>query len=162
MDREPSCGPAYLRGLLRQGQRALAIVGVNDQETQSTVDGALTCGILWLDACRLAQRERRVVEGLTMVVPKGTVALTRQRMAHLHPTAAKWNLYEFDQGEDALVPVDTGDRGNLATRLVHSIDEGVARESFCGSLARIRGILAPCAVGGLAPASILFRRPGLA
>jgi len=65
-----------------------------------------------------------------MVVPKGTVALTRQRMAHLHPTAAKWHLYEFDQGEDALVPVDTGDRGNLATRLVHSIDEGVARERF--------------------------------
>ena len=89
VDLEHSFGPAYLRGWLRQGQRALAIVGVNDQETQSTVDGALTCGILWLDACRLAQRERRVVEGLAMVVPKGTVALTRQRMAHLHPTAAK-------------------------------------------------------------------------
>jgi len=161
MDLEHSFGPAYLRGLLRQGQRALAIVGVNDQETQSTVDGALTCGILWLDACRLAQRERRVVEGLTMVVPKGTVALTRQRMAHLHPTAAKWNLYEFDQGEDALVPVDTGDRGNLATRLVHSIDEGVARERFAGSMARIRGILPQSEVVVLSPASISFRRHGL-
>src|SRR5258706_13324463 len=107
VDLEHSFGPAYLRGWLRQGQRALAIVGVNDQETQSTIDGALTCGILWLDACRLAQRERGVVEGLTMVVPKGMVALTRQRMAHLHPTAAKWRLYEFDQGEDALGPVDT-------------------------------------------------------
>ena len=72
VDLEHSFGPAYLRGWLRQGQRALAIVGVNDQETQSTVDGALTCGILWLDACRLAQRERRVVEGLAMIVPKGT------------------------------------------------------------------------------------------
>jgi hypothetical protein len=129
VDLEHSFGPAYLRGWLRQGQRALAIVGVNDQETQSTVDGALTCGILWLEACRLAQQERRVVEGLAMVVPKGTVALTRQRMAHLHPTEAKWHLYEFDQGEDAIVPVDTGDRGNLATRLVHSIDEGLAE--FC-------------------------------
>src|SRR5258708_9063729 len=107
MDLERSFGPAYLRGLRRQGSHALAIVGVNDQETQSTVDGALTCGILWLEACRLAQRERRVVEGLTMVVPKGTVALTRPRMAHLHPTAAKWNLYEFDQGADAPVPEDT-------------------------------------------------------
>src|SRR5712692_11292158 len=29
MDLEHSFGPAYLRGLLRQGQRALAIVGVN-------------------------------------------------------------------------------------------------------------------------------------
>src|SRR5271165_6032548 len=92
VDLEHSFGPAYLRGLLRQGQRALAIVGVNDQETQATVDGALTVGVLWLEACRLAQRERRLVEGLALILPKGTAALTRQRMAHLHPTAAKWHL----------------------------------------------------------------------
>jgi hypothetical protein len=54
VDLEHSFGPAHMRGWLRQGQRALAIVGVNDQETQSTVDGALTCGILWFDGCRLA------------------------------------------------------------------------------------------------------------
>src|SRR5882672_10793555 len=64
MDLHRSFGPAYLRGLLQQGQRALAVVGVNGQETQSTIDGALTCGLLWLDACRLAQKDRRVVEGL--------------------------------------------------------------------------------------------------
>jgi len=160
-DLEHSFGPAYLRGWLRQGQRALAIVGVNDQETQSTVDGALTCGILWLEACRLAQHERRVVEGLAIIVPKGTVALTRQRMAHLHPTATKWYLYEFDQQEDSLVPVDTGDHGNLATRLVHSIDEGLARERFAESIARIRGILPQSEVVVLSPALISFRRHGL-
>jgi hypothetical protein len=82
-------------------------------------------------------------------------------MAHLHPTAAKWHLYEFDQGEDALVPVDTGDRGNLATRLVHSIDEGPARERFAGSMARIRGILPQSEVVVLSPALISFRRHGL-
>src|SRR5260370_31649201 len=118
MDIERYFGPAYLRGSLRQGQRALAIVGVNDQETQSTVDGALTCGILWLEACRLGQQERRVVEGLAMIVPNGMSTLTRQRMAHLHPTAEKWSLYEFDQVEDALVTVDTGDRGTLAPPFV--------------------------------------------
>ena len=48
MDLQRSFGPAYLRGSLRHGQRSLAIVGVNDQETQSTVDGALTIGILGL------------------------------------------------------------------------------------------------------------------
>src|SRR5208282_4199721 len=161
MDLEHSFGPAYLRGLLRQGQRALAIVGVNDQETQSSVDGALTCGILWLEACRLAQQERRVVEGLAMVVPKGMATLTRQRMAHLHPTAAKWHLYEFDQREDACAAVDIGDRGNLATRLVHSIDEGLARERFAESIARIRGILPQSEVVVLSPALISFRRHGL-
>jgi len=89
LDLEHSFGPAYLRGLVRQGQRGLAVLGVNAQETQGTVDGALTTGILWLDVCRLARAERRVVEGLVMVVPKGTAALTQQRMVHLHPTAAK-------------------------------------------------------------------------
>ncbi len=161
MDLEHSFGPAYLRGLLRQGQRALAIVGVNDQETQSTVDSALTCGILWLEACRLAQQERRVVEGLAMIVPNGMSTLTRQRMAHLHPTAAKWSLYEFDQREDALVPVDTSDRGNLATRLAHSIDEVLARDRFADSIARIRGILPQSEVVVLSPASISFRCHGL-
>ena len=108
-----------------------------------------------------AQRERRVVEGLTLVVPKGMVALTRQRMAHLHPTAAKWHLYEFDQREDALVPVDSGDCGNLATRLVHSIDEGLARERFAESMARIQAILPRSEVVVLSPAAISFRRHGL-
>jgi hypothetical protein len=161
IDLEHSFGPAYARGWLRQGQRALAVVGVNDQETQSTVDGALTCGILWLEACRLAQRERRVVEGLAMVVPKGMATLTRQRMAHLHPTAAKWHLHEFDQREDGFTPMDIGDRGNLATRLVHSIDEGMACDRFAGSIERIRGILPQTEVVVLSPASISFRRHGL-
>ncbi len=161
IDLEHSFGPACLRGWLRQGQRALAIVGVNDQETQATVDGALTSGILWLEACRLAQRERRVVEGLALIVPKGTAALTRQRMAHLHPTAAKWYLYEFDQREDALVPADLGDCGNLATRLVHSLDEGLTRERFAESIARIGGILPQAEVVVLSPALISFRRHGL-
>src|SRR6266478_8745453 len=61
----------------------------------------------------------------------------------------------------SLVPVDTGDRGNLASRLVHSIDEGLARERFAGSMARIRGVLPQSEVVVLSPASISFRRHGL-
>lgn len=67
--------------------------------------------------------------------------LTRQRMAHLHPTLAKWQLYEFDQREDALAVLDTSDRGNLATRLVHAIDEGLTRT---GLLIRSRAFAASC------------------
>ncbi len=161
VDLEHSFGPAYLRGWLRHGRRALAVVGVNDQETQSTIDGALTCGILWLEACRVAQHERHVVEGLAIIVPKGADALTRQRVAHLHPTVAKWQLYEFDQREDEFTPVDTGDCGNLATRLVAPIDEGLARERFAESIARIHGILPQSEVVVLSPALISFRCHGL-
>ena len=161
MDIEHSFGPAYLRGILRQGQRALAVVGVNDQETQSTVDGALTVGILWLEACRLAQAERRVVEGLALIVPRGMATLTRQRMAHLHPTAAKWQLYEFDQREDALTQLDSRDRGNLATRLVHAVDGRLVRDRFADSITRIREILPEAEIVVLSPALISFRWHGL-
>jgi hypothetical protein len=161
MDLEHSFGPAYLRGWMRQGQRALAVVGVNDQETQTTIDGALTCGLLWLDECRLAQRERRLVEGLVLAVPKGASTLTAQRMAHLHPTAAKWHLNEFDQREDTLVRLETGDRGNLSTRLVRALDDGQALERFASSIERIRGILPQAEVVALSPALVSFRQFGL-
>ncbi len=161
MDLERSFGPAYLRGWMRQGQRALAIVGVNEEETQSTVDGALTCGILWLEACRLAEQERRVVEGLVLVVPKGAAALTKQRMAHLDPAAAKWHLNEFDQREDTLVRLETADRGNVATRLVRAVDENQALARFAASIQRIRAILPTAEVVVLSLAEISFRCCGL-
>jgi len=161
LDLEHSFGPAYLRGFMRQGQRGLAVLGVNAQEAQATVDGALTTGLLWLDACRLAQSERRVVEGLAMVVPKGTAALTQQRMVHLHPTAAKWQLWEFDERADEMTAVEIGDHGNLTTRLVHVADEGMARDRFAQSIARVRNILPQSEIVILSPALISFRLHGL-
>jgi hypothetical protein len=160
-DLEHSFGPACLRGWMRQGQRARAVVGVNDKETQSTVDGALTCGILWLDACRQSHRERQTFEGLTMILPREMTKLTQQRMAHLHPSVAKWRLYEFDQREDALTQLDAGDRGNLATRLGHATDEDQARRRFAGSIERIRGVLPQAEVAVLSAAAISFRCHGL-
>jgi hypothetical protein len=161
MDLEHSFGPAYLRGVLRHGQRALAVLGVNAQETQATVDGALTCGLLWLDTCRTAQSDRRLVEGLVMVLPTGTLALTHQRMVHLHPTAAKWQLHEFNEREDSLNAIDIAECGNLATRLVRATDEAAVRERFADSIARIREILPQCDVTVLSPALISFRLRGL-
>lgn len=160
MDLEHSFGPAYVRGLIRQGQRALAVVGVNGQETQPTIDGALTCGLLWLEACRLAE-QKRTVEGLALILPKGATGLTQQRMAHLHPTAAKWSLYEFEEREDFLNPLDTAESGNLATRLVHAVDETAAHERFAASIARIRSILPQCDLAVLSPAASSFRLRGL-
>ena len=52
VDLEKSFGPVYARGLMRRGRSAFALLGVNAQETQSSIDAALTFGILWLDVCR--------------------------------------------------------------------------------------------------------------
>ncbi len=94
---ERSFGPVYARGLLRRGQTAFAVLGVNAQETQASVDAALTFGILWLDLCRKTYADKLHVEGLKLVVPVGTSDLVRARMAHLNHSAAKWHLYAVNE-----------------------------------------------------------------
>jgi hypothetical protein len=161
VDLEKSFGPVYARGLMRQGRSAFAVLGVNAQETQPSIDAALTFGILWLDVCRQAQAANVLVEGLKMFVPAGTSALVRERMANLNRDAAKWALFELDERHDALVEIDCGDRGNVATRLVHATDDDVARERFKESIARVQEILPNCEATVLSAAEIVFRWRGL-
>ena len=89
------------------------------KKLKSSIDAALTFGILWLDMCREAHAGKLVVEGLKLFLPAGTSALTRERMAHLARDAAKWQLYEIDERGDSLQEIDVSDRGNVKTRLVH-------------------------------------------
>src|SRR5271154_1461036 len=160
-DLEKSFGPIYTRGLLRQGRTAFALLGVNAQETQSSIDAALTFGILWLDVCRQAQPANVLVEGLKLFVPNGTSALARERMANLNRDVAKWSLFELDERHDALVEIDCADRGNVSTRLVHAADDVAARARFEESITRVREILPNCEVGVLSAAEISFRWRGL-
>ncbi len=161
VDLEKSFGPVYTRGLMRQGRSAFALLGVNTQETQSSIDAALTFGILWVDVCRRAQASNVLVEGLKMFVPTGTSALLRERMANLNRDAAKWSLLELDERHDALVEIDCGDRGNVTTRLVHAADDEAARERFKESVARVQQVLPNCEVAVLSAAEIAFRWRGL-
>jgi hypothetical protein len=161
VDLEKSFGPVYTRGLVRQGRSAFALLGVNARETQSSIDAALTFGILWLDVCRRSRGANVLVEGLKMFVPVGTSALVRERMANLNRDAAKWRLFEFDERHDALVEIDCADRGNVATRLVHAADDAAARERFKDSIARVQEILPNCEVAVLSAAEIVFRWRGL-
>ncbi|MBZ5681330.1 MAG: hypothetical protein LAO24_14615 [Acidobacteriia bacterium] len=161
VDLEKSFGPIYARGLLRQGQSAFAVLGVNAQETQASIDAALTFGILWLNVCRQSHAGKHLVEGLKLFAPHGTSTVVRERMANLNQAAAKWNLYELDERHDALTEIDCADRGNIATRLVHSVDENAARERFAESIARIARTLPNCEVVVLSAAEIAFRWRGL-
>ena len=160
VDLEKSFGPIYARGVLRQGQTAFAVLGVNASETQASVDAALTFGILWLDVCRQSST-KVMVEGLILFVPAGGSALVRERMANLNRAAAKWKLFEFNERDDSVVEIDCTDRGNVATRLVHAANETAAFERFAESIARIREILPNCEVVVLSGAEIAFRWRGL-
>ena len=69
-DLEHSFSPVYTRGLLRAGQSAFAVLGVNCGETQASVDGSLTFAILWLDYQRQRLAGKAQVEGLKLYLPK--------------------------------------------------------------------------------------------
>jgi hypothetical protein len=161
VDLEKSFGPVYARGLVRRGRSAFALLGVNAQETQSSIDAALTFGILWLDVCRQSQTANILVEGLKLFLPNGTSALARERMVNLNRDAAKWSLFELEERDDALVEVDCSDRGNVSTRLVHVTDDEAARERFKDSIVRVRQILPNCEVTVPSAAEIVFRWRGL-
>jgi hypothetical protein len=141
MDLERSFGPVYARGLLRRGQSAFAVLGVNGQETQGSIDAALTFGILWLDACRVAKAGKFVVEGLKLFLPFGASALTRGPMAHLNAEAAKWQLYELyelEERDDNLKELDIADCGKVETRLVHSTDESATLARPATAITQVR------------------------
>jgi hypothetical protein len=161
MDLERSFGPIYTRGILRRGQSGFAVIGVNDAETQASIDAMLTFGILWLDACRHSQSGKFVIEGIKLFLPAGTSTLTRERIAYLNPSAAKWHLYELNEREDNLKEIDFNDRGNVATRLVHSPNEAATYERFRESIQRIKEQMSEAEIAVLSPAEIAFRCHGL-
>jgi hypothetical protein len=165
MDLEHSFSPVYTRGLLLQGAGGFAVLGVNAQEPQASIDGALTFALLWFDYCR----ERAVpprgrlshIEGLKVIVPAGAGAIVRERMAHLNRAVAHWQLYELDEREGELVEVDTADRGNIATRLIHCLDRAATRERFAASIQRVLAVAPDADVVVLSAAEIAFRLRGL-
>jgi hypothetical protein len=141
MDLEKSFGPAYARGSLVQGQKAWTVIAVNEEETQATVDGILTLGILWLHHCRESGDGRRVYQGLKLVVPRGMALLTLSRLAWLNPQVAQWELWELDQKSEELEQRDAADHGNLITRLIHAPNEQAAQERFAESRARVMALV---------------------
>ncbi|GGA66727.1 hypothetical protein GCM10011507_17810 [Edaphobacter acidisoli] len=141
MDLEHSFGPAYARGSLVQGQKAWAVIGVNDEESHVVVDGILTLGILWLNYCRELGDGRRVYQGLKMIVPRGMSALTLSRLAWLNPALAQWELWELDQATEELEQRDAADHGNLLTRLVRAPNIQTARDRFAASAERVMALV---------------------
>ncbi len=137
MDLERSFGPAYARGSLLRGNTAWAVIGVNEQEGATTIDGILTLGILWLHHCREQAGGRRLYQGLKVIVPRGSAMLTLSRMAWLNADAAQWELWELEQSSEELTQRDSSDHGNLRTRLVHLPDEQAASERFAAGIEQV-------------------------
>jgi hypothetical protein len=141
MDLEKSFGPAYARGSLVHGQQAWAVIAVNAAETQATVDGILTLGVLWLAHCRENAGGRRLYRGLRMIMPRGMTTLTVSRMAWMNPDAAQWELWEFDEKTEEMEQREAADHGNISTRLVQAPNELSAWERFAEATTRVMALL---------------------
>lgn len=130
MDLERSFGPAYARGMLVRGQQAWAVIAVNEHESQVTIDGILTLGVLWLDHCRQQANGRRLFKGLRLIVPTGRAVTTLARLRWMNERAAQWELYELDGSTGELTQRDAEDQGNLQTRLLHHLDSEAGAQRF--------------------------------
>jgi len=160
-DLEHSLSPVYVRGLMRAGQIAFAVLGVSGEETPSSVDGALTFGVLWLDYQRQQLAGRAVVEGLKLFLPPERSQIAQQRAAHLDAGAAKWQLYELDERAESTEPIDLSDTGNIISRLTRAVDTGAAEERFAASIARVRALAPAAEVSVQSPSELVFRLHGL-
>ncbi len=159
MDLERSFSPVYARGVLRKGRSALAVLGVNQQETQASIDAALTFGLLWLDHCREREAGQSVVEGVKLFVPPESSATLRIRLAQLNQSAAKFQLYELD--DESLTEIDCADTGNINTRLIRCPDHEQTRSRFENAIARVLAEVPNAEVAVLSPTEISFRLHGL-
>lgn len=161
MDLERSFSPVYARGLLRKGRSSFAVLGVNQQETQVSVDAILTFGLLWLQACREREAPHSFVEGLKLYVPARSSTTLQIRMAHLDREAAKFQLFEFDERDESLLEIDSADHGNISTRLTHCPNADRVRERFHSAGSRVLAAMPQAEVTVISPAEISFRLHGL-
>jgi hypothetical protein len=161
MDLERSFSPVYARGLLRKGQSSFAVFGVNHQETQASVDAALTFALLWLDACREREAGTSLVEGARIYVPQDKATTLQIRIAHLNHAKAKFQVFELDERDESLNEIDTADHGNIETRLLQSPNAAQTRERFATAIGKITAAVPDAEVAVLGPAEVGFRLHGL-
>lgn len=161
MDLERSFSPVYARGLLRKGRTSLAVMGVNREETQGSIDAILTFGLLWLEACREREAGQTLVEGLQLYVPPGSATTLKIRAAHLDHEAAKFQLFEFEERDESIMQLDLADHGNINTRLTHCPENNRVRSRFENAIARVLSVMPQAELAVLSPTEICFRLHGL-
>lgn len=152
--------PAYSRAVLRRGRSALAILGVNEQENETQIDMALTCGTLWMHYQRKRLASIACVEGLNLFVPPGRSEALRRQMAHLDADAAKWKIYELNQRTLISEPVGFAVRDNQTRGLTRAVNEETTIERLAPSIARIQAIVPKAEVTVQSACEVAFRFHG--
>jgi hypothetical protein len=140
-DLEHSFSGVYVRGRMHEGSREHALIVVAPGETAAAIEGILTFGILWLDWCR-SRAQRRAIEGLRVFVPEGTSQFIRERALGLAQNV-RLEVFEFNEPESRVQPMDSTDVGNLESWLVPRREVESAFAGAQDALKRVRGLAPP-------------------
>jgi hypothetical protein len=138
-DLENSFSGSYVRGIMREGSHAWALLAAPPSEDAATIENILAFGILWLDWTR-SRADRRAIEGLRFFVPQGTSQRLRERLLALS-ASTRAEIYEMRDPDSAMQKIDPADSGNLESWLVPRDQIESALHAAHGTIARIRAML---------------------
>jgi hypothetical protein len=138
-DLEHSFSGMYVRGRMRDRTREWAFLAASPSESAAAIDGMLAFGLLWLDWTR-SHSEKSAVEGLRLFVPEGNSRILRERVLALS-SAARTEIYEFNEPDSRMKKIDTADAGNLESCLVSRRDVESTLTAAHDSLTRIRTMI---------------------
>jgi hypothetical protein len=147
-DLEHSFSGSYTRGITRRGQCAWAVLGVSSAEDTSTIDAALTFGLLWLDWTR-GHAEKKAIKGLRLILPEGSARVAAHRLQAI-VSDANIELYELNEAAWRLRRIDPRDAGNLLTWLTPRREAEDRRAAAKDVIERVMS-LAPGAVDAIVP-----------
>jgi hypothetical protein len=156
-DLEHSFSGLYVRGRMREGPNSWALLAVSPRESAATIDGILAFALLWLDWVR-AHSHTYGVEGVRLFVPEGTSRPLRARALALS-TAARTEVFEFDNVDGRVEKMDAAELGNLESRLTMHREVESAVTAAQESAARIPA-LAPM-LGDVAGRMRVHALPGV-
>jgi hypothetical protein len=116
-DLEHSLSGKYVRMLLMSGRNIWAALAVSPWEDQTTVDGILTQGLIWLE--HLKRKRQPVPSQLLLLVPRDREQILKSRLNWIQAAGREILLVAMDVDRESLVHVDPGDSGNVNTLLTH-------------------------------------------
>jgi hypothetical protein len=151
----------YTRGLLIEGSRAWAVMGVSPGEEAPSIEGMLSFGLIWLDRSR-EHTQKRAVQGLRLFLPEGMARLPVERLHGLAATA-RVEIFEFSTATWHVRLVPASDTGNIESWLTPRREIEGTLASAQGAIERICALSPGNIVASVVPGTreVAFRFRGL-
>lgn len=134
-DLEQSLSPVFPRAFLREGSNAWAAIGAGPD---STVDSALTFGLIWLDYLRNLH-QRLAICGLILFLPAGQERNTCLRLLFLDRQRASYIVFVYSE-DGCIRRIDLTDYGNVDTHIEACRREPLELNDLALLLASVPGV----------------------